>query len=392
MTDVFDLLLSSDPNTCSYASKVVLVMANSEPKAFIENFEKIKLIIIALCCSPTPSFETISHLIIGISNGIGESRENFDKFIIPLLNLSETVSECFLKTDLFSQQFFPDMSPIGKLINSHLANGMKLSLDLIIAMTKPMKLGLLPFDSFDDILLDNMESVVDVVIDAYKNGQSFEHVFDPLISANKRIAILFVVIALKVLANGGNKPGIVDAIIEHAASIATLEESVPSFLSYLPVILLIAAKATDEEFVEIQKILKSSMDGFIKTIRSDRENTKRRPSVAVVKTNEVIFAVHRAQVNVIEQQRIFSKVWVKHWLTFIEEPRILLWSNDKYTNKGGVVFQLSELSSIEIMPENYVENKEKNIMKITKGKEVYTLSFDSYAEAVQWKNVFKQVK
>lgn len=392
MSDIFDLLLSSDPETSSYASKIILVLANSEPNAFIDNFERIKLIIMALCCSPTPTFETISHLIIGVSNGIGANKELFDKYIIQLLNLSEAVSECYLKTQIYSQQFAPDMSPIGKLIKAHLSNGMKLHLDLVLKMTKQMKLSFLPFESFDDIFLDNIQSVIDVITDAYKSGESFASAFDPLTSPNKRVAILFVVIALGVLERIGKKPGIVDVILEHAPSIAALEMNVPKFLSYLPVILILAAKAKDEEFTEIREIIKANIDSFTKSIKSDRENIKRRPSVAVVKTNEMIFAVHRAQVNIMEQQRIFSKVWVKHWLTFIEEPRILLWSNDKYTNKGGVVFQLDDVSSIEILPENYVENKEKNIMRITKGKEVYTLSFDSYAEAVQWKNIFKLVK
>ena len=391
MSNLFNLLLSDNPETCEQASKLLIVLSKTDPNIFIDNFEEIKLIIISLCCSPNPSFQTINVLFSCIVTCIGLKTDIYTQLIVPLLELSKEVIKCYFSTDLASNRYYPDISPISMLIENFMNNGYILEYDVFKLICEILVMGYVPSNPFYDFILDKIDDITDVISYAYSNERPIETFFLPILSQNIKVATVFIVVSLFCLSKIGNKEGIINSILSHASSIASYEEYLPSELSYLPSFLLYAATSDDSIFQKIQDLIRSNKDGIISAMIREREKSRSRVTV-VVQENADIFAIHRAQVKVKEQQALFAKKWVEHWLTFLEEPQILLWSNEKYTNKGGVVYSLSEISSVEFLPEKTLDSNHGNIMKLTKGKEVTSISFNSYEEAMQWRNIFKQYK
>ena len=389
MSDLFNLLFSDNPETIEQASKLLIVLSISNPNVFLDNFEEIKLIIFSLCCSPTPSFQAINILISCIVNSIDHNIEFYKKFLIPLLQLSKEILNCYFSTELSSIRYYPDIYPISMLIENFMNNGYALEYDVFVQICEILSMGFIPSNPFHDLILDNIDDIVDLISNAYSNGLPVEPLFLPLQSQNIKVATSFIVISLFCLSQIGNKEGIISAILSHAANISSYEEYLSSALSYLPLFLLYAASSDDNTFPKIQDLIRRSEDSIISALMREREKSRRRGTV-VEKDNAVIFAIHRAQIKVKEQQTLFARKWVDHWLTLLEEPQILLWSNEKYTNKGGVVYLLSEISSVEFLPEKTLDNGHGNIMKLTRGKEVFSISFNSYEEAMQWRNIFKQ--
>ena len=388
MSDLLNLLLSDDPQTSQQASKLLIVMADSQPNIFIDQFEEIKLIIMSLCCSVNPSFQTISTMIYCITQSIGSNRGLFIEYIVPLLQLSKDIVQSYFSSDLSSIRYHPDIIPVSQLIYQHMTQGYNLTMKTFLLICEIVQFGYLPMNPFHDLILDKMDEITDLVSEAYLSGFDIVPLLRPILSQNIKIATLFLVLCLFLLSKLGNKEGVVTAILSFAASIASYEPYLPIALSYLPVLLLYSTTADEQSFPKMKELIQSNKEGILEALKNERERSLRRTSL--FHPENTTYAIHRAQVKVKEQQTLFSKKWIDHWLTLLEEPQILLWSSEQYTNKGGVVYLIAEISSVEFFPEKFAENGHKNIMKLTRGKDVFSISFNSYEEAMQWRNIFKQ--
>lgn len=390
MSNIFDLLLSPDVDVAQSTSKLVSLMAYSNPQVFIDNFEQLRLIVMALCCSPYPSFSTITIIINGITNGIENNTELYNEYIMPLLLLSYDISQAFLKNPTSCTQFYPDMSAIVRLILNQVKRKNPLTLEMIIAIAEHSSIGYLPFISYDEIIIDYLEDVVKIICSAENVGEVLSKILKAIVSPNPKTAVIYNVIVLSVMCELGNQPGIINATMEHSTIILSLIEKLPSNLSFLPSVLLLTTRSFPSEFSKIQVILKKELPNIIETLRNDRRQIlNSAESRAEVKTN---YTLHRTQVSILENTRLFSKKWNNTWLSLLEEPQILMWSPDKTNNKGGVAVYISEVSKLEVLQENTNEQGRKNIMKITVGKDTYTFSFSNYEDALQWNNIFKQLK
>jgi len=382
-------VLSSDPEVSYSSSKYLFSLACTNSALFLKCFPEIRIVVLSCCSSSYPQWSVISVLILAISIALNKDQTKIEDFIMDLVELSYEITFAVRSFPGLNSGYYPDLSLLSQTVKRAFLNGNCLTDDLICAIAKHSTIGFLPFASLYEGIGNAIHIAKISVSRSSKIETVFPRILEPIKSEDPSISYFFLTFSCLVLGQlQGDNPSIIRTLSDNISTLIGLSQTNEKFFDITSVFLRFI-RSTPSSRTDIKKEIQSKEKTFAASLSVTQ---KKKVVEAPTETFTTRYIIHRAEASILQITGLFkTKKWVDILFTLLEEAQLLMWSNSKNTNKGGVVLHFKEISEVILKPSEEVESGKKNIIKIlSSSQEDIIVSFRSYQDAMQWNNLLRQ--
>ena len=384
------LLLSKNNETSYRASKIIFSLVNTSPNIFLDYLNEFKLILFSCCSTSKPQWGTVSLIILGICKAVNLKTSFFDELMFDLIEISYDITCAFQRSPSDSQFFCPDLTPISEVLKKKLLNG-SASASLISTIAHHSSIGFLPNSSLIELITSNFEGNIITLSKSSEISIFFPDLLKPISSNEEIISLLFLTVSAFVFRRlTTDILTLIRYISDISATLMRLSQSNSNF-TFLSLFFLGQIRANSEERILLNNSLLDQEKNLKKNLFTLIAPIKKKEIEIPIQQHIPKYIAHFSDVFIFQSSGLFkTKKWVFHYLSLLEEVQLLMWSENKNTNKDGMVLNFKDIKEVILYPANETESGKKNLIKIIYNKGDNLISFETYQEAMQWNNLFKQ--
>jgi len=382
MIEELSLLSSNDEDIRVRAYKIMTSRCYFEPTFVLDNLSQVQVYLLSLF----PSFESNAGIIMQTIKWISMALKNQKERIIEMseqiikLSYEITLNVFALKSTNSTISTYPLSNILQK---SYFYKG-QLTYGVIRAISEHCCIGFLPDSSLTGILEGDFDSVVSII--EQSNPDDIRIFIEPISSDNPEIRSVFISLIAILIRSKTHRMSIMhhlDCFIPHLFSEIDNHRND----SLAAKVLLNCLRSTESEF---SPDYSTKISDSIITSLSLGSRKYSIEDISFKPKNH--FLVQKTSIHTYEQTGFFSsKRWCQCFLVLVEQAKLIMWSKNPFIRSDGAILHFSEVEKIELKKRGYEEGGMGNIMIMylyPKGEKIF--AFNSYEEAIQWKNIFKQ--
>lgn len=385
-----NFICSSNKSTSYRSLNFILNMSLLNPSVIISNIDAIKLLISTLSHSREPNWGTISSIIIALSNAVSICSGIQQETMVKLINISYEITNSFLHTTSIDYVFRPHMFPFIDTIFQKINNGeIKMSLDILLAISDHCSIGFLPYVTFIPVLLASFQQIESIVLDC--DATYYDRLTMPIESPDIEVVFFYISLWVIVIKDLITRPRLIQSLMRHSKTLLEYSESSDSALSKTSRFLLDCVKALTPQISEVKRISEENRTKLLTLLekRMAYKNELLGKELMKPKNNQKTYFLFRTTGEVFMKK---GKKWKQYEIVIVEEARIFMWSDNKSRLHDGVAIHKSEIKDVILCPQKSKEYDKENIIKINMKKGVeYLISFKTYKEASQWRELIDEM-
>lgn len=393
LIDYLGLICSDVDQISERGCQMFLVKSITNPEAILQSISEIKIVISSLCAFNHPKWASVSFVLLAISNAVRLTENIPTETLISLINLSQLISNAYIRTTSSDSIFVPNMYPFIQAMNSR--QNMQLNIDLLLAISDHCTTGFIDSVSLVPALVSHFDQIYEIV--GTCDQSHYSKLCDPISSSDLDVILFYTTLWACLMYALLESPAALQAVSKHANQLLNLiNQNEPPFLA--PAQFLIdCIKSSINERPALKQDAYNHFGQF-KTVLIAAHNSLNPVEVEepekfeapVAKAPEYI--VHKTKVEVFTKKVMKSK-WSVMTLMLDEETKIVMWSENENIISKGCAVHISDINSVAVVDGTKEKKKidKQFLLRLTlKDATVLNFAFNSSNEANQWKNVVQQ--